>query len=383
MEQNQFSIKLLLYCIPILFYVGCKVPYDPSIKSSNTHLLVVEGFLTVNGTTNIKLSHTRNITSGDTAAYINEVNAKVIIEDNNNNIYPLDENGGGNYSGNYFLNSNVQYRLHIITSDQKEYFSDFVTCKVSPPIEDVTWKFNQGGVQISLNTRDPNNNTKYYRWSYTETWEFHSQYHSNLEYNPVDTTVIYRKVPVFVCYRDRDGSAIILGTSAKLAQDVIQDAPILFIGNHDRRISVLYSILVTQYALDSSGYNYWNAIKGNTENVGSIFDPQPNQTKGNIHCVSDSTETVIGYIGAGATDQKRIFISNSEMPSDWNQPPNCTEYEVLNIVDTIYHYMASKSYVPYLKDSTPAGVTKGFFSASGSCVDCTITGSLAKPTFWP
>lgn len=383
MDQHHFSLKLLLYCVSVLFFVECKVPYDPPLKASKNHFLVVDGYLNSNGNTTIKLSRTRNITTGDTAAYINEVNAKVVIEDNNNNIYPLDENGGGNYSGNYFLNSNVQYRLHVITSDQKEYLSDFVDCKVSPPIEEVSWKFNEGGVQIYLNTQDQNNNTRFYRWSYTETWEFHSQYFSNIKYNPADSTVIHRTVPVFICYRDRDASAILLGSSAKLTQDVIHEAPILFIPDHDRRISVLYSMIVTQYALDSSGYNYWNAIKGNTENVGSIFDPQPNQTRGNIHCISDSTETVIGYIGAGAIDQRRIFISNSEMPSGWNEAQNCTDYEVPNMLDSILFYFASNSFIPYLKDSTPSGVTKGYFSASGTCVDCTITGSPVKPTFWP
>lgn len=383
MNKKYFLLKWMLGGVVVLLLSECKIPYDPLLKSSKTHSLVVDGFVNVNGTTNIKLSRTRNISSGDTAAYINEVNAKVVIEDNQNNVFPLDENGGGNYSGNYFLNSNAQYRLHIITADQKEYFSDFVSSKISPPIENVAWKLNEGGVQIHLNTRDPDNSTRFYRWSYTETWEFHSQYNSILKYNPADTTVIYRTVPVFVCYRTRDASAILLGSSAKLAQDVIHEAPILFIPDHDRRISVLYSTIVTQYALDSSGYNYWNAMKANTENVGSIFDPQPNQTKGNIHCVFDSTETVIGYIGAGATDQRRIFIKNSEMPSDWNQAPNCTDYEVPNMLDSILFYFASNSFIPYLKDSTPSGITKGYFSASGTCVDCTITGSPVKPIFWP
>ncbi len=59
-------------------------------------------------------------------------------------------------------------------------------------------------------------------------------------------------------------------------------------------------------------------MKGNTENVGSIFGSQPNEITGNIHCVSNSSEPVIGYIGAGRSQHERIFISNSDMPSGWN-----------------------------------------------------------------
>jgi len=381
MSKKIFSWKWLIALSP-LFLTECKVTYDPPVKNAKAHFLVVEGYINANGETSVNLSRTRNITWGDTAAYQYELNAKVVIESNLNEVLPLIENGAGNYSASYFLDPNAKYRLHITTSDNREYVSDFVAIKNSPS-EELGWKFDNGNVQIYVNANDPNNNTHFYRWSYTETWEFHSQYYSNIKYNREDSTVIPRTVPVFVCYRTRNSPTIILGSSAKLKEDVIHEGPVVLIPNHDRRISVLYSVLVTQYALDSAGYNYWNAMKSNTENVGSLFDPQPNQTRGNIHSVSDSSELVIGYIGAGTTQQRRIFISHSSMPPDWDLPPNCTEYDVPNTKDSIGFYFGSGAFIPYLKDSTPAGAVLGYFSASATCVDCTLTGSPVKPDFWP
>jgi hypothetical protein len=380
MNQKYFSWKWMMI-LAALFLANCKVPYDPPVNSSKTHFLVVDGFLNAEGTTNIKLSRTRNITSGDTAAYINEMNASVIIEDNQNNVYPLYETGGGNYSANYSLDPYAEYRLHIITADQKEYFSDFVPCKLSPPIDNLGWKFKDGDVQVFVNTHDQNNNTTFYRWDYTETWEFHADYYSTLIYDPITERVVDRSVPVFVCYRTRNSNNIILGSSAKLQEDVIHEGPLTLIPNHDKRISVLYSTFVTQYALDSAGYNYWSAMRGNTETTGSIFDPQPNQTKGNIHCITDSTERVTGYIGAGTIQQQRLFISNSEMPSGWNQGGRCTEIDVP--ADSVKFYLAGNSYIPYATDPPGAFKPKGYFSASATCVDCTLTGSPVKPNFWP
>jgi hypothetical protein len=380
MNQKYFSWKWMMM-LAVLFLTNCKVPYDPPVKSSKTHFLVVDGFLNAVGTTNIKLSRTRNITSGDTAAYINEMNASVIIEDSQNNVFPLYETGNGNYSANYSLDPYAEYRLHITTADQKQYLSDFVPCKLSPPIDNLGWKFKDGDVQVFVNTHDPNNNTTFYRWDYTETWEFHADYYSTLIYDPISERVVDRSVPVFVCYRTRNSSNIILGSSAKLQEDVIHEGPLTLIPNHDKRISVLYSTFVTQYALDSAGYNYWNAMRGNTETTGSIFDPQPNQTKGNIHCITDSTERVIGYIGAGTIQQQRLFISNSEMPSAWNQGGRCTEIDVP--ADSVKFYLAGNSYIPYATDPPGAFKPKGYFSASATCVDCTLTGSPVKPYFWP
>ena len=369
--------------ITLTLFESCKVPYEPPVNSARQHYLVVEGYININGLTNITLTRTRTISPGDTAAYINETGANVVIEDNQNNLYPLAENGGGNYSSNYLLDSSHEYRLHITTSDNQNYRSNFVHCQASPPINNFYWDFNQGSVWVYINTADPNNKTHYYRWDYTETWEFHSQYHSTLKYQPKDTTVVPRLVPVFVCYRTQKSSDILLSNTTKLQQDVVSKKPLVFIPTHDRRISVLYSVIVTQYALDSTAYSYWNAMKSNTQDVGSIFGSQPNQTPGNVHNINDSTEKVIGYIGAGSPQQERIFISNSEMPAGWDERPNCTDAEFINFKDTLALYFGGNSYVPIIKDTTRSGVIIGFISASGRCVDCTLTGSPVKPGFWP
>lgn len=378
MNKKYFLRKCLLAGISMLFLANCKVPYDPPIKSSANNYLVVEGYMNGNGPTNIKISHTRNITSADTAARISETGAHVELQDQANNSYPLSEAGNGNYTGNFFLYSGNSYRLHIKTTSNKEYVSDFVPFKQSPPIDQVGWNLKDGGVQIFVNTHDSQNKTNFYRWNYQETWEFHSQYYSMLKYNAPETTVVARTTSVYQCWGSQNSTNILLGSSAKLKEDVIHAAPILYIPNHDKRISVLYSILITQYALDSSGYNYWNAMKGNTENVGSIFDPQPNLTRGNIQCISDPSETVIGYIGAGNMVQQRLFIQNSELPAGWNLFPNCLEHTVPNIKDSLLFYFSNNSFIPYSQD-----FTGGYLSASGRCVDCTLTGSPVKPTFWP
>lgn len=377
MKQNYFLPKLFVYCVCIVLLSNCKTPYEPPVQNEKQHFLVVEGFLNGNGLTTIKLSRTRNITHGDSAAYIFEDGANVRIEDNSNDIYPLYNSGKGTYTGYLFANPSYLFRLHITTADNKEYLSDAVVFKPSPPIDQIGWKFRNGNVQVYANTHDPQNSTRYYRWEYEETWEFHSEYYSFLEYDENSNSVKARSVPVYQCWRFDNSSRILLGSSAKLKEDVINQAPIILIPFGDRKISVLYSILVTQYPLDSIGYNYWKAMESNTENVGSIFDPQPNLTQGNIHCLTDSLETVIGYIGAGTTQQSRLFISHADMPSNWTQIAKCSEAIVPP--DSLHWYFAQSGFDP-VDYAAPPG---NFLGASKTCVDCTLTGSPVKPAFWP
>jgi hypothetical protein len=381
MTKKFINISLAIVTGLVVF-IGCKDPYYPEVKSSTAHYLVVEGFINPEGTTNIRLTRTRAISKGDTASYINETGANVSIEDNNGNVYPLYDNGSGNYSAGYFLNANFLYRLHITTKDNRQYISTFVPCKNSPAIDEVGWKLNDKDVQLFVSSHDESNQTKFYRWDFIQTWEFHSQYYSSLVWDPDSKTVVNRTYPVFVCYRTNASSQVFIGSSEKLAKDVIHEAPLELIPYHDRRISVLYSALVTQYALDSAGYNYWNAMKGNTEQTGSIFGSQPNQTKGNLRNISDSSETVIGYIGAGSIQQKRIFISNADMPPGWNQLRNCTEYRVP--LDSLDYYFGGNIYIPYASDPPNSPRPQAYFGASPSCVDCRLAGgTLDKPVFWP
>jgi hypothetical protein len=381
MEQNHFSIKLLLYCIPVLSFAGCKVPYDPPVNSSKTHYLVVDGYLDGNGTTTIKLSRTRNISTRDTAADIMEKGAHLVIEDENNDTWPpLDEIGNGIYAGVFSLFPANRYRLHITTADGREYLSDFVSYKLAPPIDNITWDFKGGDVQLYANTHDPQNNTTFYRWSYEETWEFHSFYVSNLKFDPQTQALTPRTDQVHICWQSQNSFSIFIGSSAKLNEDVINKAPLNLISYGDKRISVLYSTLVTQYALDSAGYNYWNAMKGNTENVGSIFDPQPNLTRGNIHCTTDPSELVIGYIGAGTTQQQRIFIDNNQMPPGWNSIPDCPIDSIDR--DSIVYFLGDMVRIPIDKVTDPFS-RFACTASSRSCTDCTFFGTNIKPLFWP
>jgi hypothetical protein len=380
------SREIIICFLAVFFLATCKIPYNPVLKSSDTNSLVVEGYIDGAAPTSFKLSRSRRLSNGDTATRRVELNARVSIEDDHQNIFPLNEEGNGVYSSTGILNFSTasQYRIHIITSNGSEYLSDLVPFKPSPPIDSIGWKIKDNGVQIFLNTSDPNNSTKYYRWEYNETWQFHTSYYSNYEYDPNNNTVVPRTDQVYTCWQSDNSTAIFLGSSAKLANDVINEAPLAYIPPHDDKLSVLYSIWVKQYVLDANGYNYWIAMKSNTESVGSIFDPQPNETQGNIHCISDPAETVIGYINAGSSFEKRVFISNGDLPPGWNLLKDCPLYpNIPNNPDSLKFYFGGGGFTPIGVADPPRFPPAGYTASFIECVDCTFKGTNIKPSFWP
>src|SRR6202035_1342987 len=101
------------------------------------------------------------------------------------------------------------------------------------------------------------------------------------------------------------------------------DMPVEFIEAGSEKLSVEYSILVDQYALTQGAYQFLQEMKMNAEETGSIFDPQPSELNGNIHCLTNPAEEVIGYLSISSVQSSRIFISNSDLPS-WDYRSPCT-----------------------------------------------------------
>jgi hypothetical protein len=363
--------------------LGCSKPYKPAIVASNNNYLVVEGNInTGTDSTTIQLSRTTNIASGITSKP--ELNATVIIQDNQNGSYSLTSKGNGAYTSALLtLDPTRMYRLNITTSDKNIYVSDYVPAKTSPSIDSVGYKIESNGVQIYVSTHDPNNATHYYHWNYNETWEFHVKYPSSYISN--GTSVVPRQADqnVYQCWGNDIASDIELGSSAKLSQDVIYQNPLIFIPSTSEKIEIRYSVLVKQYAMTTDGYNYYNLLKQNTEELGSIFDAQPSTLTGNIHCTTNVALPVIGYVTAGTYAQRRIYINYTQLPGWITQYPyDCETPDTVKYVDINKLLPLPNPNVILYEVDNKQGINVGYLVSDPECADCTIRGTTVQPGFW-
>jgi hypothetical protein len=371
-------VRIAIYSIG-LFIAACKQEYPLPEGTRNLNLLVVEGLLnTGSGPTIIRLSRTFDPTR--VGRIIPELLAQVTLEGENSSIFLLTGNTKGEYINNQLnLNNNVKYRLRIKTSDGKEYLSEYVPVQASPAIDSVHWKRADEGIQLLVTAHDPQNKTWYYRWEYGETWEIHSDFISHLRW--VDPNVVLRPDPfaIYFCWKSDASTRIFLNSSAKLSQDVISAQQLHIIPFDSEKISVRYSILVRQYALTREAYQFWEIMKKNTEQVGTLFDPQPSQLLTNIHSISDPTEPVIGYVSAGSVSEKRLFISRNEVVP-WRYRRDC--FDRIIPLDSIRFFFSNDQWIPLQEWYSPIGRLGGYYSAMRTCVDCTTRGTPVKPSFW-
>ncbi len=384
MSKRRIQIS---FCFLTLIFWRCKDPYVSPYKSPQTGYLVVEGYISGNTTTQFMLS--RSIPLPGDSTIPTEDGATVQVEGNDNTVYPLVGQGGGVYSSvdTLALNPQLQYRLRIGRSNGEQYLSSFVPYKVTPAFDSVSWINTGGTVQIYANTHDPSNNTRYYQWSYDETWEYHSAEQSLYMFVPGSPPqVVFRpdSLQIYTCWESDISTRLLLGNTTKLAQDVVFEAPLVSIPPDNVELSILYTILVRQYALTADGYNFLSIMQKNTESLGSIFDLLPSGTVSNIQCLTNSKEQVIGWISAGTVQKQRIWISRGQVPSNYfyecQKPDTVLPEDSANIVKNFGGYGL---FTPIFFDAPP-GPKVGWDANYSGCIDCRLQGgTTTKPSFWP
>jgi len=365
---------------------GCKDPYVSPYKAPATGYLVVEGYISGNSTSQFTLTRTISLPGDSTLP--TENGASVQIEGSDNSAYPMTGLGNGVYSTTDTLQLNTQlaYRLRIKTSNGEQYLSDLVPYRPTPPIDSVNFVENSdNSIQIYVNTHDPANSTHYYQWNFDQTYEYHSA-EASYDYWDKDTTppqIVPRPSndQVFRCWQSGSSTNILIGNSTKLAADVIYEQPLKYIPPNDIQTSVLYSILVRQYSLTADGYNFLSLMKQNTESLGSIFDAQPSQLTGNIHCLTNPTEQVIGYVCAGTVQSQRFWISRAQINSMYAY--SCPGPDTLFTDPSKWaNNFGSGVYTPLYYNMGSKG--QGWEANSTECLVCTERGGVnVPPSFWP
>jgi len=397
MKDIEMKLKkryILLISFIVLTIAFCRKPFNPAVVSSGTGVVVIDGYIS-GGADSTYITVSKTVTIDGKASSITEEHAAVTIEDDQNKSYTLNElSTPGRYAiAAIGLNDARKYRVRVKLLDGSTYLSDLVPVKNSPPIDSVGYTIGNTGIGVYVNTHDPADKTHYYRWQYEETWRFHSYYNSlfmsdgkNIVRRPIDKQIYY-------CYAGDISQSVILQSSLKLTHDVIYQQPLTLVPPESEKIGIRYSILVKQYALTDVEYAFWQNMKTNTQDLGSIFDAQPSATPGNIHCITDPAKQVIGFIGAGTIARKRIFVDKSELPAWYiDYPKSCTYLDTalfINPITKVNEVVNKLILPPVLRipvvecfSTTTQPVVIGYYCALNECVDCTLRGHTATPPFW-
>jgi hypothetical protein len=374
------KIRQILFVTFILLITGCVSQFIPK-TTEDKDMLVVEGLITdQKGPYTLKLSRPFHLGISNVARPL--IGCDVTVSDDLGQTFSFTETAPGTYisdSANFQGAIGRFYTLHVNTTavnNNLNYESIPVELKPVPAIDSIyfekrTFAVGAGGgpseegCQIFLNTHDPDNKCKFYRWEYSETWEFRLPY----------------PTPNSLCWLSSNSDVINIKNTSIIEQDRVDRYPLALVSNTTDRLREKYSILVNQYSLNEDEYLYWEKLQNISELVGGLYDIIPSEIPSNVFCIDDPNQKVLGYFSVSARSSKRIYIkdhfagvltpyTNDACIADtiFGQVNGPIAWLNVNVWVLIVHTVPPPSYRVTTR-------TKG-------CYDCTVRGTNIKPVYW-
>jgi hypothetical protein len=358
----------------LLALAGCIDEFVPAGTPQQRGLLVVDGTIT-NGRSVFTLSRSVGI-SEELSGEVMISDATVVIETDDGNTIPAYPAGEGKYVAQTGeLDANRQYRLSFTTGGehyQSEYLTPIFTAEIDSlyPVKE-----GEGApVVICLSTHDAQDNSKYYRWLYRETWEVKAELYANARWaNTNRDSVIYHSLQTsentYYCWGRDSSKTLILGDAGKLSQNVITGQKMVTIPSDHDKLSILYHIEAEQRQIREAAYRYFLEMQRNVERTGSIFSPILTAgMRGNVRCTDDPDRMIIGYVEVSSTTHKDRYVWEK-----FYEPPK---------LRCLFPFYGWAIYVYFYDPVTDETILE---EAPPSCVDCRTKENASKnrPEGWP
>lgn len=350
-----------------------------------------------------------------------ERNAIVTVTDDLGNRYDFSEDSPGKYTSDFAFATEqmVKYELRVTTADGTSYTSDTESYQGISQIDDVYAARelnaqNKEGVFIYVDGSSNDPDSKYFRYSYEETYKIIAPTWQNKDFVLTNYDPCALPVPTYdleivekenelgkICFGKQLSSDIIQNSTLNLVDNSIVRFPVRFIARDNYIISHRYSILVKQYTQSSSAYNFYNVLNSFSSSESVFSAIQPGAIEGNIQVEGNSNNKVIGFFEVTPVVEKRMYFNytdlfpNEPLPDyvvgcfQRSAPESHTSYcatglnantcplsiiESINI-DLISYYG--------LNDGGIIGVCPGpYVFTYKACGDCRILGAAEVPDFW-
>jgi hypothetical protein len=372
-KKHTYTLILVL----IFLSGGCVKEFVPTIQEEQL-LIVVEGQITNQpGIFTINLSRAKPLWKKELAIPLKK--CRVWIADDLGKTDTLKEIKSGVYvtdSSRFKGQSGRDYTLHLKAAAEyggRNYQSLPMKMRPVPPVDSIYYEKRNfvnndeliQGCQIFLDTHDPSNSCRFYRWSFDETWEFH---------------IPFSEVINKICWISGKSKDILIKNTSSLAEDKVTRFPLYLISDPIDRLTVKYSILVNQFSLSEDEYVYWESLRNVTDEVGGLYDIVPANIPNNLFCLENPDEKVLGYFSVSSVKPKRIFIKDNFVGINHlydncatGTAPATGTIPYLNIlVWVLYFDMGPEPW------NIPFRVTTDI----KECGDCRTRGVNTPPSFW-
>lgn len=378
-------ISILPALVAVLAAVSaCVYPFDPGIEGEDGRL-VVEGDIHVGSMSTFTFSRVYPLDMEELTPASMAVSAYIEGEDGTRIDGDAPDLNAGRCTLTFDtseLSASQRYRLHFTdTQSGLVYESDWIDVCPAPSVDALTYILDgqRGELNVALSMHC--DGRSHFRWYYDEEWEYHAQSWAFYYYEPLTDKLV--EFPLFennyYCWNTYHSPVIKIFSTEEQVEDRFVDLEFHRISRSDKRLQALYQIKVYLEAMNEDAYAYWKNIRDNSQSQGTIFAPTPSQMPGNIHCISDPSVLVIGYINAAEQTVAEMYYD--DYIERFYRGTNNFEYIEIKPDEFAMYY--DRGYIPF---NHFLDLDRGHIYQWGTkrCLDCRVGGGTKdKPSYWP
>ena len=399
-------INILAFISIILLISSCIEPIDFSTVSVESNLVVNARITNEFKFHTVELSRTIPVDSSKVSP---ETNAKVSLLDETGFVYNFQETSSGIYNSvnEFAAEANKTYTLNIETSKGRKYSSSAETLPANASIAEITTNVENNEIAgteelvIKVNSNISGGEGKYYRYEYDETYKIKTPIWSSrklliisdkppYEFQLVDKTP--EEDGIGFCYGNQQSKRILVTETLSLAQDQVVGFPIRQIPLDDYIIGIRYSILVKQYVINRTTFEFYSLLE-TFSNPDDIFSQtQVGNIVSNIKSVEQPNEDkVIGFFDVSSVSTKRFFFNRNDVTDtkfvNYRTLVGCEERVNPDIIGpTGNSPLLIRLQTGWIYQSPPdlpiIPPNKLYQLAQKPCGDCSHLGPVNPPEFW-
>ena len=387
---------------------SCIYPFEVDAPITQKRL-VIEGNILIGALTEVNLSYMMGLNTPDSEIKNEKPIGKAWVEAEDGTHYEairIEDSDGGlifsstkadNGSSTIVIDTRTapakgRYRLCVEDlGTSRKYVSSWQ--EVNPPaeIDDLTYIWDENTMTLCLSAHSIEG--CYFRWAYVEDYKFHADrprdyifnYDQNKEIELPETDY-----STYWCWSTNSSREVDLVATTGLEDNRLVAHKFLTFSRSSIRLQTRYRMTIYLSCISADAYRYLDNLKITSDFTGDLFTPLPSDVNGNITCVEDPKEKVIGYVDVCQISTKEFYLDEkayqlyapgrrqptSFIPiNEWNK--NGTNPYPLDL-----RYFWDKGFAPVYEGADGEG-NSGIVWDYKRCTDCRMSGGvLEKPEGW-
>ncbi|GAB5527055.1 MAG: hypothetical protein Roseis2KO_49270 [Roseivirga sp.] len=317
MKWPKYTLLLLF----VLLY-ACRDAFDFDYPDVLAPVVVIDGYVTDNGKAHVvQVSYSTTINNRGLVETEFVTDADVRIVDDQGGFTVLNHRQSGRYftAPQYTAREGVNYQLVVTLSNGEVYESAIKTLPApSPAVADLSFKresqdvlsnnrvLQEEGALIEA-TIQKDGNRHFYQWVIGQYFIIES------DAAPDELKFCY--------IRDFDEPRVVL-LQDNPAQDGITEYtyPIEFVPR-SAKMKIDFGVEGVLLTLKEEDFQFWDAVRQQAENSGSLFDAAPHSIEGNIS--GRNGQRALGYFGVYRESVDRVFFTEGELGFSPGTYPPC------------------------------------------------------------